>query len=269
MIRLTKILNELIQESNIIQIPQSELDKSDRVYKFINQNFDKLKLKTKNRTINNPLILPTLQNYFTVEDYKGDPIKTSIGFYQTDSDSALGRMDDAEGILLININKINDYNIGDFRELIEHELIHSIDPKIKKSKLFAREFEKKGAQPSGEGETYNRLLNKYLKSPWEFDAFTAPLVNRIKRNINKSDNPDEMRDLLNQFLYDLKTKESDELASEPKYKMIPWLFTNEEWDSENHQKVANDYDEETASIKTWATKPTLYTRFLKRLFRNI
>lgn len=271
MIKLNSILNEIILESNIIKIPQTELDKADRIYKFINQNIDKLKIKTKNRNSNKPLILPTLQNYFSVEDYNGDPTKISIGFYQDDNDVALGRMDPDENILLINVNSIKDFNLLDFKELIEHELVHSIDPKIKKTKLFNREYAKKGARitPGVSDEEHNKLVYKYLKSPWEFDAFTAPLINKISRNINKSEDPSKTKDLLNQFFSDLRTKESDELASEPKYDIIPWLFTNEEWDSNNIDKVANDYELETGKMKVWLSKPTLYTRFLKRLFRNI
>lgn len=271
MIKLINILEELVQESNIIQIPKSELDKSDRIYNFIKSNFDKLVAKTKNRNIDKPLILPTLKNYFQLTDYNGDPVKISIGFYQNNEDPALGRMDPDEDILLININSVKDHDSLEFKELIEHELVHSIDPKIKKSQLFNREYAKKGAQivPGVSDEEHNKLVYKYLKSPWEFDAFTAPLINKIKRNIDKSDDPKKMKDLLNQFFSDLRTKEPDELASESKYEMIPWLFTTVEWDSNNINKVSADYDMETGKMKVWLSKPTLYTRFLKRLFRNI
>jgi hypothetical protein len=271
MIKLTDILKEILQESNIIKIPQSELDKADRVYKFIKSNFDKLVIKSKNRTINKPLILPTLENYFKIDDYQGDPVKVSIGFYQDNNDPALGRMDPEENNLLININNVKEHNLLDFKELIEHELVHAIDPKIKKTNLFNREYAKKGAKitPGVSDEEHNKLVTKYLKSPWEFDAFTAPLINKIKRNIAKSDDPSKMKDLLNQYFSDLRTKEPDELASESKYELIPWIFNTVEWDSNNINKVSADYELETGKMKVWLSKPTLYTRFLKRLFRNI
>lgn len=268
MIKLTRILKEIIQESNIIKIPQTELDKADRVYNFIVKNFGQLKLKTTNRTEDNPLILPNLKDYFKLTGYKNNQILVSIGFYQDKNTKALGRIDINDRILLINISEAPQHNVDDFKDTVEHELVHIVDPKTSNPELFNREYAKKGAEPKGD-ENWEKDVAKYLKSPWEFDAFTSPLINKIKRNIDKSDNPPHLKDLLNQFMYDLKTHDSDELVGMDKYNIIPWLFTTEPWDSENINKVAQDYADETNKIKVWITKPTLYTRFLKRLFRNI
>jgi len=271
MIKFISILNEIILESNIIQIPKTELDKADKVYNYIQKNFDKISKQTEGRDSDHSLTSAKLKKYFNLTDYKGNQRNISVGFYNDPDDYSSGKMYSGPDFLLININNFKNLDLIEFKELIEHELIHSIDPKTNDADIHNKLSNKKAKIPQSgvSDEEHNRIVYKYLKSPWEFDAFTAPLINRIKNNINKSEDPNHLKELLNQFFSDLRNKEPEELILEPKYKIIPWLFTTVDWSSNNINKVDTDYIQEMDKIKVWLSKPTLYTRFLKRLFRNI
>lgn len=276
MIKLTDILKEIINESNTIKIPDSELKKVDILFEFIKKNFNRLnqQVTTKKSTENNPIIFNTFKNYFTLIGYNKKPININVGFYYEPVSNVAGRMDTNSNTLLVPVSNEPPKNLNDFKETIEHELIHSIDPKTSNQDLFYREFNKKGASPNPDTDTYEKDLNKYLKSPWEFDAFTTPLINRIKKNLNKFKSKQVYLDLLNKFLYDLKTKDPNLLVSEENYNWIPFLLTNEEWNIKNIDdtdidEVMEDYYNEVTKLKSWSTKPTLYKRFTQRLYKNI
>ena len=276
MIKLINILNEIISESNTIKIPDSELKKVDVLFEFIIKNFSRLgsQVTQKNSSENNPIVFNTFKNYFKLIGYDKKPVNINVGFYYEPMNNVAGRMDSVTNTLLIPVSNTPPKSLNDFKETIEHELIHSIDPKTSNQDLFHREFRKKGAAPNPEDESFEKDLNKYLKSPWEFDAFTTPLINRIKKNLNKFKSKKAYLDLLNKYLYDLKTKDPQDIVSESNYNWIPFIFTNEDWDVDNiddvdMDEVMEDYNIESSKLKAWSTKPTLYKRFTQRLYKNI
>jgi hypothetical protein len=60
----------------------------------------------------------------------------------------------------------------------------------------------------------------------------------------------------------------------PKYDLIPYLFTTEDFDPQNlpdeiSPKVLSDFGREINIIKIYLQTPEIYDQFIKRLFRKL
>lgn len=294
MIKLINILQEIVNEG-IVKVPQEVLSKSKEAYEYIFKNLENLKQKSKGKNYNNPYIDSKFKDYFQFKDLKNQDLKITIGFYNDPEDVGSARMDTNKDILLINLPLLTDFE--DFEGELEHELVHAMDPKIRDihiyrgKKLFnlskndpGSKFKggiaKKAAEPTG--STFKRSLSKsnpstvkseleknyekYIKSPWEFDAFTAPLVNKLVFNIKRA--PSLKNTLIN-LLSDIKSKNIKDIIDDEKYKQIPYIFSKREWDIENFPAIQKEYQNELYKLKVWSTKPTLYKRFTSRLGKEI
>jgi hypothetical protein len=181
--------------------------------------------------------------------------------YDDPKDAGAARMDTrgAEDILLVNLAFLKDYD--DFEDTIEHELVHAMDPKVRDANIYAK-ISNKGAEPSADDAT----MTKYMKSPWEFDAFTAPLVNKLSGNLkNTGEQRKAYQQLLINFFSDIRTKGAETVLGDDKYLPLAWIFTKKEWKEENWDAALAEFTLEVDKIRRWATKPTLYKQFLKRL----
>jgi len=255
MIKLADILREVALEEKIIQVPQEVLDKSKSLYDYVNRIKDRV-LKKGTIQYTKPHIDSKLKNYFQLKDLKGTDLIITVGLYNDPEDAGAGRMDTTKDVLLINLPFLKDYE--EFEDLIEHELVHAMDPKVRDVHIFGKMYAKKGAEPD--------QFEKYVKSPWEFDAFTAPLVNKIKASLNKiGDQKQSYTKLLIQMLSDLKTQDTNTVIQNEEYMPLAWLFTKADWKEENWDQAWSAYSNEIAKIKVWTTKPTLYKRFLQRI----
>jgi hypothetical protein len=276
-IKLINILKEIYLDEAIVRVPQEILNKSKEIFNYIKSHLEDLKTKSP-KDYNQPYIDSKFKDYFKFKDLKNQDLVISIGFYNDPKDAGAGRMDNTDGILLINLSLFDPNNLEDFEELIEHELVHAMDPKIKDMSIY-KGIAHKGTEPAG--SNFARSLNKsalgniksefeknyekYLKSPWEFDAFSAPLINTLKFNINKFPNNPIYRNLLIQLLSDIKTKSIEQIVNDDKYEKLPWFFSKKEWNTKNWNDVFKAYQSELYKMKTWSTKPTLYQRFTKKL----
>jgi hypothetical protein len=197
MIKLINILKEIYLDEAIVRVPQEILDKGKEAFNYIKSNLENLKTKSPN-DYKKPYIDSKFKDYFKFKDLKNQDLIVSIGLYNDSEDRGSGRMDTINDILLINLVYFNTDDLEDFEDTVEHELVHAMDPKVRDQKLFGVLYAKKGADPTG--STFKRSLDKnnpgtlsksefeknyekYLKSPWEFDAFTAPLINKLATNI--------------------------------------------------------------------------------------
>jgi len=280
MIKLLDLLNEIKLEEAIINVPQAVLAKSKEAFNYIKNNLERFKTKSP-KSYFNPYIDPKFKDYFKFKDLKNEDLIVSIGFYNDPKDVGAGRMDTSNDILLLNLAYFNPENFPEFLEILEHELVHAMDPKVRDQRLFGVMYAKKGAEPggsrfniskSGGKSEFETNLDKYYKSPWEFDAFTAPLINNIKFNLQKIQDPNskqEYKKLINNLLSDIKTKSIDQIFNDPKYEKLPWFFSKQKWDAKNWDAVSNAYFDNLNKIKAWVTKPTLYQRFTKRLGQEI
>lgn len=260
-------------QEKIVKIPQDVLDKVDKLYDYIKSNFKNLSQKTTKNSVDNPHKLPKFQNYFQLKSLAANKPKKSnqqgdngttdnlvinieVAVFNNEEDIGEAYMDVSKRLLIINLAHFKDKN--DFEENIEHELVHAVDPKLGDMEVYSK-IHQKGAEAS---EDYT----KYIKSPWEFDAFTAPLINKLKYTTNKlGDKKREYTTLLSQMFSDLKTQGYESVVENDKYTPLVWLFTKKEWNEENWEAAWNTYQIEISKISNWVTKPTLYKQFLKRL----
>ena len=276
MIKLANILKEIELEEAIVKVPQAVLAKSKEAFNYINQNLERFKTKS-SKEWDNPYIDPKFKDYFKFKDLKNQDLIISIGFYNDSNDVGAGRMDTTNDILLINLAYFNFENFPEFLGILEHELIHAMDPKVRDQRLFGVMYAKKGAEPdgsklnlskSGGKSEFETNLDKYYKSPWEFDAFTAPLINNIKFSLQKIQDPNSKQEyikLINNLLSDIKTKSIDQILNDAKYEKLPWFFSKHKWDAKNSDIVVNTYNFELDKMKRWSSEPKLYQRFTKRL----
>jgi len=267
MIKLIDILKEIYLDEAIVRVPQEILNKSKKAFNYIKSRLEDLKTKSP-KDYNQPYIDSKFKDYFKFKDLKNQDLVISIGLYNDSNDVGTGRIDTINDILLINLAYFKPNNLADFEDLIEHELVHAMDPKIRDQRLFGIMYAKKGVDLSKSGgkSEYNKNYEKFLKTPWEFDAFTAPLINKLATNIKKSP---EYRDILLKLLSDIKTQDIYSLIDKDEYKQMPWFFSKKEWTSKNWLSIEQEYLTELYKIKTWSTKPTLYKRFLSRLGKEL
>jgi hypothetical protein len=261
MIKLFDILKEIYLLEGIIKVPQEVLSKSKEAFDYINSNLNNLKSKSKGKNYKNPYIDSKFKNFFKLKDLKNQDLNVTIGFYNDPEDLGAGRMDTEKDILLINLPFFVGEDYDDFEDTVEHELVHAMDPKVRDIQLFGKLYSKKGVEPIND-----KTMEKYLKSPWEFDAFTAPLINKIVNNIKKSPS---YKDVLIKLLSDIKSKDIDTILSSPEYDQMPYFFTKKEWKVENWDYILNEFKNELYKIKAWASKPTLYKRFTSRLGKEL
>jgi hypothetical protein len=276
MIKLIDILKEIYLDEAIVRVPQAILAKSKEVFNYIKSRLEDLKTKSP-KDYNKPYIDSKFKDYFKFKDLKKQNLVISIGFYNDSNDVGAGRMDNKNNVLLINLAYFNPENFSDFLNLLEHELVHAMDPKTRDQRLYDLMYAKKGAEPvgsklnlskSGGKSEFETNLDKYFKSPWEFDAFTAPLINNIKFNFQKIQDPNSKQEyikLINYLLSDIKTKSIEQISNDTKYGKLPWFFSKHKWDEKNTDIVTNTYNYELEKMKRWSLEPKLYQRFTKRL----
>lgn len=277
MIKLINLLNEIKLGEAIVKVPKEILDRAWDAFNYIKKNIEELK-QASSGSYTYPHIPPKFKNYFKFKDLKNQDLNISIGFYDDPKDVGAGRMDTYDDVLLVNLAYFDSDDFEGFEEIIEHELVHAMDPKVRDHKLFGTLYAKKGAEPegskfnlskSGGKSDYEKSLEKYYKSPWEFDAFTAPLINTIKFNLDRVENSNTYKKLIFQLLSDIKNKSIDQILNDEKYNILPWFFSKKDMDPKNGSIVATIYKNELNKIKAWSTKPTLYQRFIKRIAQEI
>ena len=257
MIKLIDLLKETLEEANVVQVPEEVLSKLEGVYDYIEKYEDKLK-EAAPEDYNDPFIPSKYKKYLKFKDLKGEPIEISIGYYNNPDDTGAGRMDTYNDVMLINLAHF-EKDKDAFLELGEHELVHAMDPKVRDKKIFGKMYPKKGAEPD---EDYK----KYVKSPWEFDAFTSPMINKLKANLNRYGNKKEWLQKILQLLNDLKTRDTNEVLDDPDYKDLAYFFSKKEYNEENWNKVRGEFWTDINNIKHWVGEPTLYKKFLQRLY---
>lgn len=280
MIKLVDLLKEIELEEKIVKVPQAVLVKSKEAFNYIKSNLERFKDQAP-KDYRNPDIDSKFKDYFKFKDLNNQDLIVSIGFYNDPKDVGAGRMDTSNDILLLNLAYFNPENFPDFLEILEHELVHAMDPKVRDQRLFGIMYAKKGAEPggsrlnlskSGGKSEFETNLDKYYKSPWEFDAFTAPLINSVKFNLQKIQDPNskqEYKKLINNLLSDIKTKSIEQIINDAKYEKLPWFFSKHKWDVKNSDIVVNTFNNELDKIKRWSSEPKLYQRFTKRLGQEI
>ena len=260
MIKLADILKEALSEANTVQVPEEILSKLEGIYDYIKKNKEKLD-DSAPKDFLRPFIPSQYSKYLKFNDLSGKPIEVSIGLYNDPNDPAGGRMDTNKDTMLINLAFFKAKS--SFLELGEHELVHAMDPKVRDVKAFDKMYLKKGSEP-------DQNYDKYLKSPWEFDAFTAPLINKLKFTLSKykEGKTKYLQDLLQMFS-ELRTKSVEDVSKDEKYKSLAYFFSKRDWNSARWTAIYNDFADELDKVKHWIGEPTLYKKFLQRLYTSV
>lgn len=276
--KLLYILKEAITESKIIKVPEEVLDLAEKQYDYIVSNIDFFKSKSSNN-INTPYIPSKLNKIFKLKDLKNNDIEISIGFYNDPEDVGAGRMNTDKGILLINLASFPEKE--EYMNIIEHELVHAMDHKVRNKELYSREYAKKGAEPVGSRfqlsksnptapTEFTKNFTKYVKSPWEFDAFSTPLIKKLKKSYDKVPDKKEFKDSMGKLFSAIKTQSPKDIAEDDSELIdTAWYFSPDKWDSAKWEEVKHIFKYELSKIKYWSSKPTLYKKFLQRYANEI
>jgi hypothetical protein len=274
--KLIQILENILNEYGIIDIPRQELDKSDIIYNYLNKgnNYKKIIDKIADKK---SIDLPKINGekiYFSLTTVLGTPIKVDVLLFHNDETAALGKYDKYTNTIYINL-RTTPPTQGDFKRTIEHELIHALDYFIENEKAYKKELNKLKSIPTSLDKLKPRHYKKYFSSNIESQTLMGPLINTISDNLNKFKSKRAYVGLLDRFLVELKNgKTPVELINMPKYDLIPYLFTTEDFDPQNlpdeiSPKVLSDFGREINIIKIYLQTPEIYDQFIKRLFRKL
>jgi hypothetical protein len=274
--KLIQILENILNEYGIIDIPRQELDKSDIIYNYLNKgnNYKKIIDKIADKK---SIDLPKINGekiYFNLTTVLGTPIKVDVLLFHNDETAALGKYDKYTNTIYINL-RTTPPTQGDFKRTIEHELIHALDYFIENEKAYKKELNKLKSIPTSLDKLKPRHYKKYFSSNIERQTVMGPLINTISDNLNKFKSKRAYVGLLDRFLVELKNgKTPVELINMPKYDLIPYLFTTENFDPQNlpdeiSEKVLSDFGREINIIKIYLQTPEIYDQFIKRLFRKL
>jgi hypothetical protein len=227
----------------IIRIPDTQLDRIEELWKTIGK-FRNI-WKEKNPTSKEPYYPIQLRNFFVLDDMRGNPTKVHVGVFSEDPKKKGSAMIDTNNpmpTILINLQYNTDFE--EFHEIIEHELIHIIDPKVNDEDLSDKLYTKYGADPS-KGP---KQISKYFKSPWEFDAYSTNIIKAFKKAVGK--NP-ENRKMSYDFVSDVKNMESHK--------------SYRKW----HGWMSDNGIRGFRFLQRWKEKPTMWKQFLKRMHAEL
>lgn len=202
-----------------------------------------------------PLDFVKLYNVNTLD---GKKRKVSVGFYYDKDTSEVAYFEHGNNGIAINIAKVNINNLNQLQSTIRHELIHSADPKVVNKKLRKKIDTSKGDED-------------YYKLPYEFDSFTHEFVTTISKNINLIEDG-ETKDALLKNLWILMGHlkngfSANVLFNEFGDNALIRLFSEGGVTSKNIRGLRHNFFQFLTAANRWATKPTLFQRFEKRLVR--
>lgn len=271
MIKLVHILRELV-EAKAIEVPDTEMDKVDKLYDEIDRKFDELS-KEAPQDSRNPLIRSEFRNYFTITPIGQKTIGVSVGLYNDPRDYAGGRgikardmdlkIDLSKKYILINLANFKAHSKQQFENLIRHELVHAIDPKTSQEHLYSKEAGATSKQQK-KARFFKNQMEKYVQmfqTPGEFAAEASTMIGTIKKNLKKiEDEPtkEAYKKLIIKLPQDLKNKEVDIVKNDKQYKeTMAWLLAGGD---------DVDYTRTLYTIKSWAENeedPELFKKFLQ------
>ena len=195
---------------------------------------------------------------YSVKTLDGKKKKVSVGFYYDKKTNDIAYFEQGNNGIAINIAKVNINNLNQLQSTIRHELIHSADPKVVNKKL------RKTIDT-------NKTDDDYHKLPYEFDSFTHEFVTTIDKNLNLIEDG-ETKDALLKNLWILINHlkngfSANVLFNEFGDNAVIRLFSEGGVSSKNIRGLRHNFFQFLIAANKWATKPTLFQRFVKRLVR--
>lgn len=256
---LKRLLIEILQEK-IIQVPESVKKNIKKLFNDINslQYVPEFPNATKLKTV------------FTMSTIKRQKrtVVSLITSNMKDTTAAIAAEGDVVK-LVYNMTLVSGMSFEQFYDVTIHELTHIRDPKTHpdlkdmKSKSYKK-------NPDGSESTEG-----YFKKPAEFDAFSTQILSQATRNLKSVKPVDKQRakaDIMNYFNAIPKhnfTKDKSAMARfvQENQNVAHLLFPNMKYGVD--VKMLYHLFELTEALAWWATKPTLYRRFLQRAYAEL
>jgi len=252
------LLLEILKESNIIDISDETMNVVKYIYKYISDNLEEIK-KNSSASYNNARVDRRLREVIRLKDKEGKEIRISIAFYNDPKSREDARANPKLDLILINLSNFSN-DLNSFLDTMEHELIHCVDPKFRGSSTYTYKKIKDLDKEWSDVDYTN-----YTKSLHEFDAFSSPIINRLKR---KRDIPS--REVFKKSILKLiniigQGKSVKEIIEDSKNHFAARYFTDYEMKNSNLNKIINDFNQAVTLMVAWATNKTLWRKFLSRL----
>lgn len=201
------------------------------------------------------------ENFFklySVKTLDGRYKKVSVGFFYDKNTNDIAYYETQHNGIAINIAKVNINNLNQLESTMRHELIHAADPKVIKKKI-RKNIDSKEIE--------------YDKLPYEFDSFTHEFITTIDKNLKLVEDGEIKDELITSLWFivkSLKNGFSSKLLFREYYNDgIIRLFSENGVKSNNIKALRHNFYQFIATAENWATKPTLFDRFMKRLVRYV
>lgn len=181
------LLRESLLDEGAIEIPNEVIQKFGVLHNLINSKLDEYKQNTLNKDSDNPYI--AFKDYFKLKDTAGKPLNIDVGLYNDVKDKSPARMNTITDVVLINLDKF-DNDVKYFESLMNHEIVHAMDPLVRDIHVYDKYYSKHGAEPTGSvfaldksdpRSEYEKNNEKYLKSQHEYTANVSALLTNIKK----------------------------------------------------------------------------------------
>jgi hypothetical protein len=254
---------DLLLESKAPEIPEDVKKKIDYYAKFIFDSIHRLSpetLKELMEEFKKGYSFFIDEEAFIIKDFNGKEKKIGLllcGEQKNKNFTGFYRHDENNIYIVYNPNITED----DIKVMLNHELIHAMDPKGEKLTTASMEKAHK-----------DELA--YYKSLHEFDAYSRNIIDMIEKNINKKDVSarfkiytskqfikflSELNVMGDFFKGDIKKRidefyKKHDMLCEKYEDDLSWLFDKKD--------VFEHY---VLIMMAWATKPTLFKRFMQRV----
>lgn len=281
MMKMLPILSGLINESNLIELPEVEITNTVNtiLVPFIVKEL--IPIFKSEPDIRIPFVEPYLpdetKDLFILPMGDGEH-KISVAFYYNPKDKADARMHIAQDRVVLNLASIIMSNVN---SVIIHELTHAVDLKLRKDDVNKKLHAKYGMSADETFKYDNDLLTqdefddifiRYHKDPREFDAHTGQIIRHLRDNITYFDENrrDEIIKMLWMVIKDARTMTSNDLFKKYRSEPVIYLFTdNFVKQIDNAKLIEANFADWIEAFTIWASEPSLYKRFYNRLAKFV
>jgi len=195
---------------------------------------------------------------YKVKTLRGSNKRISVGFFYYKNANNIAYFETENNGIAINVAKLSMNNLNQLESTIRHELIHAADPKVVNKKI---------------AKNFNDKEIEYDKLPYEFDAFSHEFITTITKNLNLVTDEETKNDLIKSLWYIIQSLKNG-FSANVLYKEyysdgVIRLFTENGVSSKNFRGLRHNFYQFVATAQNWATKPTLFDKFMKRLVRYV
>lgn len=276
------IVNDLILESNIIQLPYDEIRQVTKTVlipfiqkKIIPELTDDIRVPRQNAYA--PEAMHEI--YKGIPGYDNRVYNLSAAFYYDKQDEASARMAITRQTILINMARAN---IADLNTIIIHELTHQIDPKLNKPDVNAKIHQKYGERNSERVGAFNdekaqkaaeeeKWVRRNL-DPREYDAHSGEIIRTLQTNVNSLPHKQrsEYSKMIWNIIIDIKKNDIRVVYKKYYHEPVKFLFTDDWWEFQTGGNIIDtNFHHWLTIMKVWSGNDKLYRKFYSRLNKYV